>query len=166
MLSEFSRHSLSPMALLGGHLGGSEKGHPKDFTETRIQEALDNELTYIYDFAHWEVVPEERFGDAKFLMELGDLKHNSRILIDREDARSDSEVLEVPEDLRRDFERDMEGSIRDYAGRTTLSELPFIADREKIWAMAERFAAKGWGTPYSIIETDLVDGTLDLIPGY
>ena len=26
--------------------------------------------------------------------------------------------------------------------------------------------AKGWGTPYSLIETDLVDGIPDLIPGY
>ena len=106
-----------------------------------------------------------RFSGQTFRLDAGDDRHSPKILREAEAAREGAEVLDVPEELRTDFVRDMEGSLRDFAGRTTTSAHPYIRDRARIAAMFDRFHAS-WQTPYDVVETDLVGGVPELVPGY
>jgi hypothetical protein len=50
----------------------------------------------------------------------------------RENKPKDTIILDVPIDLKGDFEKDIEGSIRDLGGLQTVSVSPYIQRREKI----------------------------------
>jgi hypothetical protein len=60
----------------------------------------------------------------------------------------------------------MEGSLRDIAGRTTLSKRPFFYDKTKIWSAAEAYTEAGLMTPFTLNSTDLRNGLPDLVEGY
>ena len=47
-------------------------------------------------------------------------------------------ITAVPEDFRADFERDLEGSIRDLAGISTVSVHPYVQQREKILTCVDK----------------------------
>jgi hypothetical protein len=66
----------------------------------------------------------------------------------------EEEAIEVPIEFRHDFEVDMEGSLRDLAGRATVAIEPFIMRRDKIYDMCDPNRRHG----YSLYETTLRDG--------
>lgn len=137
----------------------SSKGHPKDFTETRIREVeteVDN-TSFVWNRAHWEVVPD-RYSGVTFPLFIGDNKSNPRILHSDKDMTDASKIIHVPEELRSDFVRDMDGSLRDYAGVSTLTDDAYIWDRSAIWNCATLFDKAGYHSPYDIIEADLSEG--------
>lgn len=153
----------------------SSKGYAGDFTERRIEElkAEDDHLTYISDVAQWEMLPavkengEKRWSGETFQLEIGDERHNSRVLADTDVIREGAEVLTVPIEFKNDFIRDMEGALRDYAGRSTLSMRPYFANRDKIWNMAQRFNDMGGVPVFDVEITDLANGVLpEVIKNY
>jgi hypothetical protein len=117
----------------------SSKQSHDDFTEKRIQESMEDPTIFVRDYASWDVKPEDYFKSKRFWVLCGSAQTTSKILTDEEAARykeggaPDGVVLiDVPEDFRRDFERDLEGSLRDVAGVATVAIHPFIQRREKI----------------------------------
>ncbi len=86
----------------------------------------------------WDVKPEDYFSQKRFWVLCGNEQSASKILTPAEagsykDRVPDGSVLlEIPEDFRADFERDLEGSIRDIAGISTVAIHPYIQRREKI----------------------------------
>lgn len=141
--------------MLNGKLPGclclvSSTGHPNDFTEKRIQE-LEKEaeddnpaLTYIWKKSQWEVVPSERFSGKKFLLEVGDERRDPRIISSYNEAKEGIDVIEVPTEYKNDFVRDMNGSMRDFAGRTTLATKSFMGSKDGIWNIATLFENEGF----------------------
>lgn len=86
----------------------------------------------------WETRPDDQYSADKFWVLGGNETVHSKVLTDAEYAEIKTNVpenvtlIQVPEDFRRDFERDIEGSLRDLAGVASVAINPFIHRRESI----------------------------------
>lgn len=116
-----------------------KKGEPEDVYDLSVDK-YENFAISAGVFVHnslWDVRPEAYLGDRFYVLAGNDTTH-SRILEDHEADRylkekpDGTEVIAVPEDFRADFERDIEGSLRDIAGVSTSTIAPYIQRREKI----------------------------------
>lgn len=138
----------------------SSKGGPGDFTEIRKAEVEeeDDGLTYIWGMAQWEARPRTDFKPETFTVEIGDERHDSRILPEGEEPREGAKLIHPPIDFLREFQRDMEGSLRDLAGISTLSKKPFFGNRESIWRMADLYQEAGYVNVFRDEIWDLSNG--------
>jgi hypothetical protein len=108
-----------------------------DFTERRIIEAQDDPHVFVREYSQWGAKDAKVFMPSRFNVLVGNDVMASRILDRPEDIesmknRDDVQVIEVPEDFRDDFERDIDNAIRDIAGIATVAIMPFFRNREKI----------------------------------
>ena len=148
----------------GGKMPGkmiivSSKRTKDDFTAKRIAESINDPEVYVIDYATWDVKPEA-FGAERFQVLVGNETMPSKILLPDEVAsarevveHSGDEslmVVDVPEEYRSDFENDLDGSIRDSAGRSTVSVSPYIQQRDRI----ERCIDPGRQHPFDVDEWD------------
>ena len=134
MKSRFERKGKLPGILFIA----SSKTTTDDFVSRRLREAKDDPSIFVRDYALWEVKPDDYYSAAKFQVLVGNETAPSKILEEGEADRlrptlpEGTLVIDVPEDFRHDFERDLEGSIKDIAGCSVVSVSPFIQRREKI----------------------------------
>lgn len=112
----------------------SSKAGTDSFTEKRIREAVNDPLVYVVEKSSYEVQPKERYSEKKFRVAIGTEMFQSKILEDNEDVPEGVNIIEVPEDLRTDFERDIDAAIRDVSGYATVAVTPFIQNRKKLHA--------------------------------
>lgn len=110
----------------------SSVNHPKDFTHRKIEEAKTDSTIFIMNYAQWEVLPRSKFSGETFLVEVGNDLKGSRIVTSKEDALDPDDIIEVPTEYLKDFERNIEGALRDLGGIATGVKHPFIRDREAI----------------------------------
>jgi hypothetical protein len=112
----------------------SSKHYPGEFTDVKIKEAHKDPSIYVYDKRTWEIKPPGTYSDNWFRLFIGDDTHKPQILEDSEPVPDNMVhlVMEVPEEHRMDFERDMMGALRDVAGVSTLARFPFISDVESV----------------------------------
>lgn len=145
MYDAISRRRKSRFMEAGGKLPGvlclvSSKRYPGEFTDQKQMEArreIDEHgrtSIYVYDRRLWEIKPAGTYGEARFKLFLGDNTRKPCILepdavIAEEDKRL---VLEVPEEFRSDFQRDMLSAIRDIAGSATFAIHPFVLNTEAV----------------------------------
>lgn len=138
MKSRFQRSGRLPGVLLTV----SSKERPTAFIEKRVKQAreLNEQHFYVREYATWDVKPPEFFTKGTFRVVAGNDKVQSRILDD--DAHEKEilrykemglQIVEVPVDYRQDFERDIDGSLRDIAGVATESVSPFIQRTDTIF---------------------------------
>jgi hypothetical protein len=83
-------------------------------------------------------MPPERYSAEKFLVDVGTETRQARIIVDKSMGRG--EVLEVPVDYLADFERDIDGALRDLAGRPTGAQSPFFPSRDLIAHAMEQYS--------------------------
>ena len=153
-----------------GHIYAcSSARYPDDFTERLVKEARKemeaNELkkpeerkgpyTLVLNYALWETIPEGRISSKRFRVEVGDEGRRTRVLNGEEDDVDEALVIEVPEDYRREFERDPDLALRDLAGRSVLSIRPFISRRELIQKMFELGEEAGLKHPFTQLNVTL-----------
>lgn len=130
-----SRRLRSRFMESGGHIPGkimivSSSQYPDDFTERKKVEARTDPKIFVRTHALWESRNKNLCGDT-FQIEIGGEFGRSRILTgDEEEGSMQGELLNVPIEYRPDFEKDMEGSVRDIAGRATSAIDPFIPNPE------------------------------------
>jgi len=144
---------------MAGHLCVvSSKAYVGDFTEKAIEASeRDNDgLTYIFDKAQWDVKPRHLFSDKNFIVELGDERYNSRILVNEYEKRKNSTVIQVPVDFIKDFREDIEGALKDFAGITPKTNKPFFYDREAVWKCSDLFKEKGYNSVYDFTEISVL----------
>jgi hypothetical protein len=116
----------------------SSSRYPDDFTETKAAEARmqggeDDEI-FVLSQSLWEGRGREKYSDQEFRVLLGNERQRPRILEENEVLHDpEVEIMNVPEDLRSEFEKDIGGAIRDFGGRTTLATRPFIQNREALF---------------------------------
>jgi hypothetical protein len=116
----------------------SSKTSPNSFTERLINKHKDDPRTYVKERAVWETVPKGRFSGKTFKVAIGDETRMSKILVEGEQEPEGMNVIDVPVEFRQAFEDDIDMSIRDYAGRSTVSIAPFIGKREKIYECVDK----------------------------
>lgn len=134
----------------------SSKDVVSSFTERRIKESRTDPSVFVRDYATWHVKKRGVFGQKTFKVLVGNERIRSKILDDGEDEHyaeiADVSIIDVPEEYRRDFERNLEDSIRDIAGLSTLGISPFIQRRDKIDEMFEQGMYDGLEHPFSVLE--------------
>jgi hypothetical protein len=145
----------------------SSKNAKDSFSERLIKSAMKDseskgtDALFVRDYATWEVKPAEDLSTTeRFWVLVGNDQIPSRIVRPdeleslRKDLPDDCVLIDVPEDYRNDFERDLEGSIRDTAGIATVSVSPFIQRREKIVECISLYQRTypGMGHPFTVEE--------------
>ena len=110
----------------------SSVNYPGDFTDRKIEEAKTNPTIFVMKHAIWDVLPKDMYSGEKFLLEVGNEVKSSVIVQSREEAHDSEDVIEVPIEYKSDFERDVEGALRDHAGLATGTKHPFIPYKELI----------------------------------
>lgn len=126
----------------------SSSRYPDDFTEIKAAEAQmcggDDPEIFVFSKSLWESKGRGRYKAEEFRVLVGNERTRSRILGDEEQVQGEGlEIINVPVDFRREFEKDIDGSIRDFAGHTTLASRPFIHNREAIFEcmdLADQYA--------------------------
>lgn len=115
----------------------SSKRYPGQFTDKKEEEAKrevevkGKSSIYVYDKRTWDIKPASSFSGNWFSLFIGDVSRRPRILeagepVSLEDVHL---VMDIPEEYRSSFERDIMKSLRDIAGVSTLTTHPFIMDR-------------------------------------
>jgi hypothetical protein len=143
----------------------SSSRYPDDFTEVKAREAEmcggHDPKIFVFSKSSWEVKPFA-YGEARFKVAVGDEVYKSAICSSEEEAEDylmqGLKVIDVPEDLRQEFEKDIDGSIRDYAGLTTLTTNPFIQQRDKVKKAAELADRYGYFNIFNVEEFDISYG--------
>tara|TARA_R100001086_G_scaffold192515_1_gene109726 strand:- start:2808 stop:5885 length:3078 start_codon:yes stop_codon:yes gene_type:complete len=111
----------------------SSRNAETSFLEERLRN-VDPRVTYVSDYALWEVKPKHLFQKPKFKVEIGDRTAQSRLLRAKETPRKGARVVEVPGEFRAVFEEDVDQALRDIAGVATFNLSPLIRDRESVFA--------------------------------
>lgn len=117
----------------------SSKTTKNSFTERRIRESINNPFVYVMDYATWDVKPESAFSGKTFQVLVGSQTARSRIVEDDETIdplfldETGAFLIDVPVEYRKDFELDLNMSIRDVAGVSTEAIHAFIARQETIF---------------------------------
>lgn len=111
--------------------------YPGDFTDNKLKEAKTDSSIFVMKMAEWESIDTSRYSGKKFYIEVGNEFKDSRILKAttleeaKAEAKDPEDVLEVPIESRSDFEKDIDGTLKDTAGIATSTEAPFMP-RESI----------------------------------
>lgn len=151
METRFMKRGILP----GKLIAISSAQYPDDFMERKIEMYRGNPHAFIRNYAVWETVPSVRFLGETFRVFFNRETGMGRIAEEGEKPSDEEEVIDnIPIEYRHDFEVDIEGSLRDLAGRSTAAIEPFIMRRDKIYAMCDPTRRHG----YSLYETTLRDG--------
>lgn len=162
MYNSIVRRRKSRFMTAGGRLPGmiclvSSKRYPGEFTDRKQHEARE-ELArtgktgiFVYDRTLWQIKPQGTYGDKRFRLFLGDLARKPCILEEgREVASEDAGmIMEIPEEFRSEFDRDMLSAIRDIAGSATFALHPFIINTEAV--------SKAFGQCQSVLSVESTD---------
>jgi hypothetical protein len=168
-LSKRRRSRFQNMGKLPGTLFlVSSSRYPDDFTEEKAKEATmcggEDPGVFVLSQSLWEGRGRDKYLPENFRVVLGDERLRPRILAANEADPEGTEVIEVPVDLKSEFEKDIGGAIRDFAGRTTLASRPFIHNREALhecMSLADQYAYQSAGT---LNEIDLEVQQLQIDP--
>lgn len=133
MKSRFERQGKLPGILFIA----SSKTSDDDFVSRRLRESKNDPAVFVRDYSLWDIKPEA-YSAERFPVLVGNETIPSKILTPEDAAELKAKlpegvlIIDVPEDFRHDFERDLEGSIRDLAGCSVVTVSPFIQKREKL----------------------------------
>ncbi|RLG72344.1 MAG: hypothetical protein DRO11_02450 [Methanobacteriota archaeon] len=107
------------------------------FVRRRIRDSVNTPDVFVREYAAWDV-KESKYLSKRFRVLVGSSSLRSRVLADDEVIDEvwlrDNEVfvIDVPDEYREDFDRDLEGAIRDIAGVPTNAITPYIHRTEAI----------------------------------
>jgi hypothetical protein len=149
----------------GGSLPGmvllvSSRNAQTSFLEEHTKSVLSGEHaqhTFVSDYAVWEI-HDTKYTFPGFTVEVGDRLAKSRILKEGEKPRSGARVVELPLELRRPADLDLDQTLRDMAGIATFGTSPLIRDRASIFEAVHPKMAHPF-TRQEII-CDIADSTL------
>lgn len=148
---------------VGGSLPGllclvSSRNYPGQFTDKKEEEARRHiaekgySTIYVYDKRIWEIRPE-RFTMGWFPIFIGDDTRKPRILTeDTLDTVAEQDkhlIIEVPNEYRDTFNRDLLSALREVAGVATLALHPFMINTDAV--------GQAFGTMENILTRDACD---------
>ena len=119
-------------------IGATSKTTLDSLSERFIRDAAQrgDKTIFVRDRAIIDV-KRESFSDKIFQVLVGNEYYRSRILADNEDISElgpEAAVIDVPDDLRRPFETNIDEALRDLAGISTMAISTFITKVEKLIA--------------------------------
>lgn len=125
----------------------SSKNTSSSFSARLISNGMQDPELYVADHSTWEVKPEGSYSKDRFGVLVGNDQVASKILTPEEwnayqvEKPEGCVLVEVPLELKKLFESNLEENIRDMAGVATISVAPFIQRREMILKAVENHTA-------------------------
>lgn len=130
----------------------SSKRTETDYLEARLRKIKKLPGVYVVDAAFWDFDEKTHYSGKRFRVQLGDEFRDAKILdevqfdddgievtdikeVEREDDTA--EVIPVPVEHYKAFVEDLNGSIRDIAGRSTRGFTPFFGNKQVVTDMAD-----------------------------
>jgi hypothetical protein len=116
----------------------SSSNYEGDFTDRKEKEAEEQKKKYgrsdiyVMHLSQWEALPDDKFCGDKFLVEIGDANRRSKLIRCEADAVNKEKIIRVPVEYKPEFERDIEGALKDLGGIAVGSKSPFIPYKERI----------------------------------
>ena len=117
----------------------SSKMYKGDFLDQHIAEVAHDPSVKVMDYSHWDVRSPDQFCGEKFRIVVGAAGVRSRILRDEDRVSENARVIEVPVEYRVQFEKDLEGCVRDIAGVSTLAMRPMMDPQAVMRQQATEF---------------------------
>lgn len=164
MKSRFMKQGKLPGVLLNI----SSSKYPDDFTERFMAQSREDPTVFIRRYSQWATKPKSFYIGEYFKVSLGDSILKPEIIVSDDKGTIEQkiemykskeiDIIDVPIEYRKDFETDLDGSIRDIAGRPTLTVKPFILNTESIFTAIDKGQAMGLAHPFSAEYTTLRDG--------
>jgi hypothetical protein len=139
----------------------SSARYPGDFLDRKMEEAKTDPSIFVMKYAQWEALPADRMSTEKFLVEIGNHERSSRILPKYEMAFEGSEVIEVPMNYFRDFQRNCEAALRDFAGIVLGVEGAFMKNKEAVVDAVRAHAAVYDNKQLFTMDDIIIDAELD-----
>ncbi len=134
----------------------SSKDVVSSFTEQRILESKDDPTIFVRDYNTWMIKRKHFMNSPMFKVLVGNERLNSRILNPGEEVEYEDiegvKIIDVPEDYRKDFERNLEDAIREIAGESIFGVSLFFQRLDKIEDMCHAGDKAGLMHPYSVFE--------------
>jgi hypothetical protein len=114
----------------------SSKKYPGQFTDQKMQEAERDPSIFIYDKRVWDIKPDDFGNQGWFSVFAGDMTRKPKIMEAGEEAPDPdrSLMVQVPEEFRLEFEKDVINALREIAGVSTLARHPFFLEVPKVHA--------------------------------
>lgn len=139
----------------------SSAGTVNSFIDRRVREAESDPLAFVRDHTQWTARPREHFCGDVFRVLCGTSSIQSRILEEEEEVdpvqleAQNSMIIEIPVEYRRDFELNMEDSLRDIAGISTQAISAYIQRVEALDACIRPDRGHPWGKESWVAGTDM-----------
>lgn len=109
----------------------SSKKSEQDFIESYIETVKNDPTVMICDDSQWAVKPPGTFSNKRFKVAVGNKKLQSKIIQKDENLddikKQGYKIIDVPLELKRYFERDIEKALMDLAGISTSLTTKFIS---------------------------------------
>lgn len=109
----------------------SSKKSEQDFIESYIETVKNDPSVMICDDSQWAVKPPGTFSNKRFKVAVGNKKLHSKIVMkddNIEDLKKQGfRIIDVPLELQRYFQRDIERALMDLAGISTSLTTKFIS---------------------------------------
>jgi hypothetical protein len=131
----------------------SSAQYPDDFMERKMGLYRGHKNVFIRNYAVWDTKPEDTYSKERFYIIFNRESGIGTIMDEQKAVSPGEEIIPVPVEFKHNFDIDMEGSLRDFAGKSTFAIGPFISKRDAIFGMCEDRRH-----PYSSFETTLRDG--------
>lgn len=109
----------------------SSKKSEQDFLETYIETVRDDPHAIIVDEPQWVIKPAGTYSGRTFKVAVGDKIRKSKIVKDEDDLedllKAGYRVIDVPIEFKRDFIRDVDQSLMEFAGISSSLTTKFIS---------------------------------------
>lgn len=112
----------------------SSKKYPGQFTDQKVQEAEKDPGIFVYDRRVWDIKPDDFGNQGWFQVFAGDMTQKPRIIQAEEEVKDEDRplVVNIPEEYRLEFEKDVINALREIAGVSTLARHPFFLEVPKV----------------------------------
>lgn len=132
----------------------SSAGTDASFLTEHIEKRSSDQNTHISEMALWEADTESYKDSMWFQVAVGNRDKPSRILEQQEDI-ANQRVISVPEDHRQDFERDLDGALRDFAGVATIGKGRLLSRPDRLTSCFTLGDTLGLKHPFAHFEVEL-----------
>lgn len=113
----------------------SSRNAESSWLERHLAETAGNPGVHVSDYSLWDVKWEVMgYAGKRFFVEVGDFIHPSRIIEKPTHAREGAQVVAPPVEHLAEFQKDLDGSLRDLAGVASIAVSPLIRDKEPMRA--------------------------------
>lgn len=103
----------------------SSANHTEDFIQNKIKESKKSDHIYVMDYALWEVKDTDKYCGKKFWVQMPTELDGGAVFENKPKIMTD-DIIEIPIELKDQFDADLHAAIRNVAGRPISRESKFI----------------------------------------